>query len=74
MTDKQGRTNALALASLQMSKAADISARKGKMAQAGVEQQCAVVLKEMFAELVNEEVTKLPATTIEIGSGNVTVR
>lgn len=74
MTDKQGRTNALALASLQMSKVARISLRNGKRAQYEIETECSDVLKEMFQELVSEEFTGLPSVTLgEKGSGNVTI-
>ena len=74
MTDKQGRCNALALASLQMEKARALSFRKGKIAQADIEHACSEVLKEMFQELVTEELAKVPTLTSEtIQVGNVTV-
>lgn len=51
MTDDAGRMNALALAALQMNKAAVISHRHGKEGQADLERETALVLKEMFQEL-----------------------
>ena len=70
MTDKTERTNALALASLQMNKASAISRRKGKTEEAKVEEETALILKEMFQEFIQEEVTKLPAVTLERSGDN----
>lgn len=51
MTDTTSRMNALALAALQMNKAADISKRKGNAGQADLERHTGEILKEIFQEL-----------------------